>query len=50
MDREKAIEIHQLLLDLAEAYGRAEHAIGELDRGDRVAFARHAGDAAVRSN
>ena len=43
MDREKAIEIHELLLDLAEAYERAEVAIGELDRDDRVAFAHQLG-------
>jgi hypothetical protein len=47
MDREKAIEIHKLLLDLADAYGRAEHAIGELDRGDRVAFAHQLGAVSV---
>ncbi|MCA6118700.1 hypothetical protein J6524_28035 [Bradyrhizobium sp. WSM 1738] len=43
MDREKAIEIHKLLLDLVEAYSRAELAIGELDREDRVAFANQLG-------
>jgi len=43
MDREKAIEIHKLLLDIAEAYERAEVAIGELDRDDRVAFANQLG-------
>ena len=43
MDREKAIEIHKLLLDIAEAYERAEVAIGELDRDDRIAFANQLG-------
>jgi hypothetical protein len=43
MDREKAIEIHKLLPDIAEAYERAEVAIGELDRDDRVAFAHQLG-------
>ena len=35
MDREEAIEIHKLLLDIAEAYERAEVAIGEFDRDER---------------
>jgi Protein of unknown function len=43
MDRAKAIEIHKLLLDIAEAYGRAEVAIGDLERDDRVAFAHQLG-------
>ena len=43
MDREKAIEIHKLLQDVAEAYQRAEVAIGELDRDDHVAFANQLG-------
>jgi hypothetical protein len=43
MNREKAIEIHNLLLDVADAYGRAELAIGKLDREDRAAFANQLG-------
>ena len=43
MDRDKAAEIHKLLLDIADAYGRAELAIGKLDRNDRVAFANQLG-------
>jgi len=39
MDREKATEIHQMLLDVVEAYNRAEFAVWDLERDDRVAFA-----------